>query len=128
MDVVIKISAVALIATACALLLKKINPEISYAISVLTAAVICLSAIGLISAVRDAVLEVVEKTGQSPAVFLPIIKCVAIAVTVKLVSGLCKDAGQSAVASAIEYSGCAAALIVSLPLIRTMLQILEGLT
>ena len=109
------------------MLLKKANPEISYGVSVLTAAVICIASIGLISSLRDVAAEMIEKTGLSPAIFLPVIKCVGIALTVKLVTGLCKDAGQSAAASAIELSGCAAALLISFPLIRTMLQLLEGM-
>lgn len=128
MEIVIKVSAVSLIAAACAILLKKAVPEISYGISVLTAAVICLVSLGVLTPLKELAADMISKTGQSPAIFLPIIKCVGIALTVKIVSGLCRDAGQSAAAAAIEYSGCAAALIISVPLIRSMLSLLEELS
>jgi len=128
MEIVIKVSAVALISAACALLIKKSNPDISYGVSVITAVMLSIAAITLIEPLRDFVSELISDTGLSAAIFQPIIKCVGIAVVVKLVSGLCKDAGQSGAAMSVEYCGCAAALLVSMPLLRTMLELLEGLT
>ena len=127
MEIVIKAAALALIAAVCALLIKKSNPEISFAVAVIAAAVICAAAAPAIGEIKSFTQDIVGKTEISPAVFLPVIKCVGIALVVKLSGELCRDAGQSAAASALEYLGCAAALITALPLVRSMLGVLEGL-
>ena len=127
MEIVIKAAALALIAAVCALLIKKSNPEISFAVAVIAAAVICAAAAPAIGEIKSFAQDIVGKTQISPAVFLPVIKCVGIALVVKLSGELCRDAGQSAAASALEYLGCAAALITALPLVRSMLGVLEGL-
>ena len=127
MELVIRISALAVISAACALLIKKASPDISYGVSVITAVLLCLAGLSVCEPIGELISGLIADTGLSPAVFQPVLKCVAIAVAVKLVSGLCKDAGQSAAAVSVEYCGCAAALLVSLPLIRTVLELLEGL-
>ena len=127
MELVIKASAVALISAVCCLLIKKGNAETAYLLSVLAAVLICTVSVGLFREIAELINDAIGKTSLSPAVYAPVFKCAGIAVTVRIIGGLCKDAGQSATASAIEYLGAAAAVFTALPLMRMMLDTLEKL-
>lgn len=80
----------------------------------------------------SSVLEVLELAqlglGLSSAYTAPVIKCVGIGICAKLGSDLCRDAGQTAVASTVELCGAGCALYVSLPLVKTLLGLLGELT
>ena len=127
MEAVVKIAACALLASAVSLLLKRKNPELTVP---LAAAVCCVSLVSLTGLLRP-VLAVMEKakrlSGLSEAYFLPVTKCVLIGILAKTAADLCRDSGQSALAGAVELGGAAAALFVSLPLLETLLGLLERL-
>lgn len=127
MDIVIKAAAVALISAAAALSIKKYNPEMAYVSGVACSVLISIAAVSLLAAVKSFLESVVASTGISAAVFLPAIKCTAIAVISKIVSGLSKDAGQAGVASAVEYLGAAAAVFTVIPLMSSVLKTIEEL-
>ena len=127
MEVLTKAAAIALISAACSLTIKTKNPEISFALAVICAVCICFAAVGMLTDIVDFINSVMDKSKLPSAAFMPVIKCVGIALITRLISGLCKDAGQSGTSSAIEYLGSAAAVSTALPLLQTMLKALEGL-
>ncbi len=101
---------------------KKNNGEIGLAVAIAAAAVICFAAAQLFGSIMELVRYAIGQTGLSSALFMPIIKCVGIAIIVKIGSGLCKDAGQSGIASSLEMLGSAAALFTAIPVISSLLK------
>ena len=71
--------------------------------------------------------ELVEESGLSRELFIPLYKTVGIALVVKLGGSLCRDAGESALASVVETAGAVCALIAALPLLRAVLSLLMEL-
>lgn len=128
MEVVIKAAAAALITAIAALTVKKYNPEIAFTIGVAGAIIIAAASFGMLRAVREFTAEIVNSVNISSAILVPPIKCTAIAITVKAVSSLSKDAGQAGVAAAVEYLGAAAAVYTVLPLIKSILSTIGNLT
>lgn len=127
MEIVFKAAAAALVSCVCVLLIKGSNAGGAYALGVCCAVLICIAAVSLLSEITEFVNELILQSGLSSAVFMPVIKCMGIGITVSIVSGLCKDAGQNASANAVEYLGAAAAVFTALPLISMMLSSLEEL-
>lgn len=127
MEIVIKASAVALVTAVGALLIKKSNPEYSFLLGVIGAVIILASAAVMLSTLKETFDEIIEKSGLSAAIFSPLIKCTVIAVTVKIVSSMSRDSGQSGIASSVEFIGAAAALYTSLPLLNSVLKTIEEL-
>ena len=127
MDIVIKSSAIAIVSALCILLIQKSNQEIALAAAIAAAAVICLSSVQLFSGLMELIRRTIEQTGLSSALFIPVLKCVGIAMIVRLSSGLCRDAGQSGIASSMELLGSAAALFTALPLFSSLLDTIGGL-
>ena len=71
--------------------------------------------------------ELVEESGLSRELFIPLYKTVGIALVVKIGGSLCRDAGESALASVVETAGAVCALIAALPLLRAVLSLLMEL-
>lgn len=127
MDIVIRASAIAVISALCILLIQKSNREMALAAAIAAAAVICLSSVQLFSGLMELMRRIIEQTGLSSMLFIPVLKCVGIAMIVRLSSGLCRDAGQSGIASSMELLGSAAALFTALPLFSSLLDTIGGL-
>ena len=68
-----------------------------------------------------------EQTGVPSALFHPLYKTVGIAMVVKVGGGLCRDAGESALASVLELVGTVCALLAALPLLRAVLELIGEL-
>ena len=58
---------------------------------------------------------------------LPLLETMGLALVTKLAASLCRDAGEGGVASFVEVAGAAAAVLVSLPLLKMVLQLVMGL-
>ena len=122
MEIVIKAAAVGLAIAVMAPLIKRGSPEISLALSIAAAAAIAALGMALGGRILETAGRAVKLSGLSPAVYAPVLKCVGIAVTAKLSSELCRDAGQSGAASAVELCGALSALCAALPLFAAFLE------
>lgn len=124
---VLKVAVLAVLGALCALLLKKSNGEMT----VLLSLAVCVAAVTAVAALFKPVLETMEQarllTGLSSAFFSPLLKCVGLGLTARMAADLCRDAGQGAMASAVELSGAVGALYAALPLFNTLLDTLEEL-
>ena len=55
------------------------------------------------------------------------LKALGIALLSELVSGICRDSGEGTVGSMVEMAGKAVILLLALPLIRSLIETVEGL-
>lgn len=124
MTLLIKAAALGLAGAVIALLLKKNAPELGLALSM----AVCLMAAGLamelFAQLREVIQLAQDQAGLSPAIVSPVLKCVGIGVITRLSADICKDAGQGAIASAVEICGASCALVTAMPLIRSLLQMI----
>ncbi|MGI6013389.1 MAG: SpoIIIAC/SpoIIIAD family protein [Oscillospiraceae bacterium] len=127
MDAVIKAAAIGILGASAALLIRKSNPELALLIG-LASAIFALSVAG---GLLTAVMEFLDLTSSfsdvAPEVLEPVLKCLAIGLIGGQASGLCKDAGQSALAQAVDIVCGLAALCTALPLMKLLFNMLEGL-
>ena len=68
--------------------------------------------------------ELGERSGLSPALLGPLYKTAGIALVVRTGGALCRDAGESALAGAVESAGTVCALLTALPLLREVMNML----
>ena len=127
MELIVRIAAAALLGCGAAQLMKKNAATMALPLSM----AVCAFAVFLSAEALRPVLAVVGQarslSGLAPAYFQPVAKCVVIGLLSKTASDLCRDGGHTAMAGAVEYGGAAAALWVSLPLLETLLGLLERL-
>ena len=127
MEIIIKAVVIGVVGSVLTLIIKRTNPELSTVLTLAVCTIILGLALKLYSSVSE-VLELVD-LGESfsSAYTAPVLKCVGIGITARLGSDLCKDSGQDALASSVEICGAVCALYVSIPLIKTMLQMIGEL-
>lgn len=122
-----QITALALVAALCAVVVKKQAPDVGLVLALCGVAIILGLTAGLITPVRALLDELGERAGVSPAVLALILKTVGIAILTRTTSELCRDAQEGGLASAVEIAGGACALAVCLPLIEAVLQLVLDL-
>lgn len=127
MELALKIAAIGITGAFCALTIRKQVPEISMVVAMVVGAFLLFTALTALTGVMDFLDELTELAGLSPSVVTPMVKTAGIAIVTRCVSALCKDAGESGIASMVETAGAVAALLVALPLMKAVLQTLIGL-
>lgn len=126
MEAVWQIVALGLLGAVLAALLKKHTPELA----LLLAVAVCAAALAAVRGVREvwAFLEdLLAAVEISSTLFLPLLKTAGIAVVTRIGADLCRDAGESAVASAVEMAGAMGALLAVLPLMQAAWEVLRSL-
>lgn len=126
MEAVWQIVALGLLGAVLAALLKKHTPELA----LLLAVAVCGAALAAVRGVREvwAFLEdLLAAVEISSTLFLPLLKTAGIAVVTRIGADLCRDAGESAVASAVEMAGAMGALLAVLPLMQAAWEVLRSL-
>ena len=133
MEAVWQIVALGLLGAVLAALLKKHTPELALLLAV---AVCGAAALAAVRGVREvwAFLEDLKSYDDllaaveiSSTLFLPLLKTAGIAVVTRIGADLCRDAGESAVASAVEMAGAMGALLAVLPLMQAAWEVLRSL-
>ena len=127
MELALRCATICVVGSILALLLKKNVPELSLLLGLsagLCAAVLCSRmAAEIIETLRSLALN----AALEPAAFAPVLKCVGISLVTELSKELCRDAGENALAGFAEVCGSLCALYVTLPLIRSLLSVIEKL-
>lgn len=111
-----------------ALVLKRGSPELALLLALAAVVAVLLFLAGALGELLEFLREVGTASGLSDDLFIPLYKTAGIALVVKAGGSLCRDAGESALASAVETAGTVCALLVSLPLLRAVLSLLLELT
>jgi stage III sporulation protein AD len=128
MDIAVKAVAAGIIAVLAAMTLKKTNAEFFIVIVLAACAVILIFALELGGSVMEVVELAEEMSGLSSAVLTPVVKCVGIGIIAKIGADICRDADSDGIASSVELAGVIAALFTALPLMRTLLGMMEELS
>ncbi len=127
MSMLIKIAAVAVAGTVLSLVIKKNSPEMALMLTVSLALIALYLAFDTIREITDFIKSLADAARISPAVLTIVIKTIGVSIVTKLSADVCRDAGQSSVASGIELAGAFAALYISLPLFKTVMSMIESL-
>ncbi len=127
METTLQTAAVCVLAAILSLLLKKATPQAGILLALAAAAVVFLFLLGQLRELMDFLREMSAAGGIRQELIAPLYKTIGIALVVKIGGNLCKDAGESALASVVETVGTVCALLVSLPLMRSVLATLMEL-
>lgn len=123
----VQIGAMGVVAALCALLLKKHTPEMAFALALAAGCVLLSLALGWMEQLTAFLTELGETAGLSPAVLSPVLKVVGIALVSRWAGELCRDAGEGGLAAFVETAASALALLVCVPLLKSVLSAITGL-
>lgn len=124
MELAVQAAALCVVGALLALVLKRGAPETALLLTLGTAVVVLLSLAGTVKELAAFLEELAERSGVGQELFVPLYKTVGIALVVKVGGSLCRDAGESALASVVETAGAVCALLAALPLLRAVLSLL----
>ena len=127
MDILVKLLAVAVTGSVLGLVIKKNSPEMALMLTIALAIFTVVLSARIVSEVLAFIKSVSDSAGISPSVLAIVLKTVGIAVVSKISAELCRDAGQSSVASGVEFAGSAVAVYVALPLFKTVVAMVDSL-
>lgn len=127
MESIVKIAAIAVTASLCAVVVKKQSPEIGFVLALVAGVLIIMPSVEALKSIKDLMNTLSEMAGLSPAVLTPVIKTTGIAIVTKVTAELCRDAREGGIASFVEIAGTVGALFVCLPLIEMVLTMITDL-
>lgn len=123
----IRAAAVCVTGALLAVVVKRGSPELAVTVTLAAAAAVLLFLLEPLGELLRFLTDLARHSGVSQELFLPFYKTIGIALVVRVGGDLCRDAGESALASVIETAGSICALLVSLPLLRSVLDLLMEL-
>ena len=124
---VIKIVGISIFAVIMIIILKNYRPEMALVHSIITGIGIMLYAISKMSSVINVLNDLVSKSGVNTDFLLIIIKVIGIAYIVEFGKNVCIDAGQSSIATKLEMAGKVVIVVLTIPLISSLVNVLVGL-
>ena len=122
-----KITAVCLIGSILAVLIKKTGPDLGIAVSLAVIGAVSIMLLRLGEEAVSVLRQMLELSNLLPELFQPIVKTVGIALLSRTGSDLCRDAGEGAIASLVEVFGAFGAVVVSLPLFEAVWDMLRSM-
>ena len=109
-----------------ALVVDRQSRDIGLLLTLAVCVMVCLGTVTFLDPVME-LLKELRRLGNLDSEAISIaLKCAGIGLLSELVGLFCTDAGQSAMAKALELLSAAAILWLSLPLIRELLKLIEG--
>ncbi|MDO5142228.1 MAG: SpoIIIAC/SpoIIIAD family protein [Eubacteriales bacterium] len=106
------------------LVLQKDAPAIAFLLSLAAGVLLLLRTLRMAGGAMQRLTGLLAQGGLAGSLYLPVCKAVGVAVVVRVMSALCKDAGQSALAAKLEIAGAVLALSLCLPLLEQVLGLL----
>ena len=123
MDIV-KIIGVGLIALIIIVVVKQYKPEFTMYVSIIAAAIIIFLVLDKVTGIITLLTNLSKKTGINSEYLSILLKITGIAILTEFAVSICKDAGESAIASKIDFGGKVIVISMSIPIISALLEII----
>ena len=118
---------VALLATTLSVMIKKYNPEYSIFISIIAGIFILCIVLSELTPSLQKINGLISMSGISSEHAKILFKSLGVCFLVQFASDSCNDAGESSLASKIEFAGKVLVLAMALPLFEQVIKIVTGL-
>ncbi|PYG86812.1 stage III sporulation protein AD [Ruminiclostridium sufflavum DSM 19573] len=124
---ILQIVCIGIIAVVLSSTIKKQRPEIALQLSIATGLIIFIVVIVKLSAVIDFLQAFSRKASIDSTYINILLKIVGIAYIAEFGAEVCKDAGESSIASKIELAGKVTIVILAVPIISSLLDLVVKL-
>ncbi len=124
---IFRIVGIGISAAVLAALLRQRRPEIAVQVSLAAAAVIFLAAAPYLKTVLEMFRDISNQIGLDIKYITVILKVIGIAYITQFGAELCRDAGEGAVASKIEFAGKVIIMTLSMPVMYKLLEVVNAI-
>lgn len=121
---ILQIIGLAIVATIIAVVIKTQKPEISVQISIVTGIMIFLLIATKLSAVIDFFKGFAQKANVDMMYFTTLLKVIGIAYIAEFGAEVCRDAGESSIASKVELAGKVIIMVLAVPIVTSLLELI----
>lgn len=121
---VLQIVAIGFIATVLVVVIRSQRPELAVLLSVAAGIIIFLLVLGKISSIMDIIKELANKAGINMVYMGTILKIIGIAYIAEFGAQICRDAGEGAIASKIEFAAKILIMVLAVPIVVAVLTML----
>lgn len=121
---IVKIIGIALISLIIIILLKQYKPEFAIYISLLTGVLILVLVMDKLTGIISLIKSISNKTSINNNFLNLLIKITGIAFLSEFAVSVCKDSGESAIASKIELGTKIIVISMSIPIISSLLELI----
>ena len=123
MDIV-KIIGIGLIAVVIILILKQYKPEFAIYVSLIAGIAILFISLTQLSGVLDLLKNISSKANINSQYLSLLLKITGIAILAEFATSICKDAGESAIATKIDIGSKVLIVSASIPIISSLLEVI----
>lgn len=125
METVVQIASLAVMAAILSVVVREHQKPLALLLSLGGCVLILVCAMKFLQPVLQVVQQLRELTGLRDAVTAPLIKVTGIGLLTQAAGSVCADAGEKALEKAVEISGTLLGLYAALPLLSSVLALLE---
>lgn len=123
----LKIVAVGLVTVFAHMIVKQTKPEIAIFITLVGSILIITMTVNSLKSVITSFFSIFKTTGVDTALLKPLFKIIAIGYIAEFGANICLDSGASSVADKILFSAKIIILMLSLPIITSVVEMVVGL-
>jgi stage III sporulation protein AD len=120
---IVKIIGVGLVALILIIILKQYKPEFTIYASIIAGAIILLMVMDKLYSIINLLSNISQKAGIGNEFLKIILKITGIAILTEFAVSICKDSGESAIASKIDLGGKIIIISISIPIITALLEL-----
>ncbi|MEW6229155.1 MAG: stage III sporulation protein AD [Bacillota bacterium] len=117
-----RVLAVCVMATVLIVMLRSERPEIAIWLSIVTAVIVFASMLGHISFLVRALTDLASRTKAGNVYFVTVLKVIGVAYLAGFGAEVCRDAGEGAIATRLEFAGKVIILVMALPVLVAVLE------
>lgn len=121
---IVKIIGIGLISLIIIIILKQYKPDFAIYISILAGALILLFVMDKLSGVVNLLSSIQNKANINNQFLVILLKITGIAFLTEYATSICKDAGESAIATKIDLGGKVLIIAISIPIIQALLELI----
>lgn len=124
---ILQIAGLGIVAAVIIVVLRVQKPEMAVQVSIVTGIVIFLLLASKLSAVLELLEGYADRAGVNTVYFTAVLKIVGIAYVTEFGAEVCKDAGESSIASKIELGGKVMIVLLAVPIMTSLLDLITNI-
>lgn len=121
---IVKIIGVGLTALIIIIILKQYKPEFTVYVSITAGVIILFMLMDKLNAILGLLTSITNKTGTGTTFLKILLKITGIAILTEFAVSICKDLGETAIASKIDLGGKIIIISISIPIITALLELI----
>ena len=121
---IIKIIGIGLIALILVIVIKQYKPEFALYISIAAGLIIFFLVMDKLSGIIDLLMNLSNKANINQDFIIILLKITGLAILREFAISVCKDAGEAAIASKIDFGAKIIMVAISIPIIASLLEMI----